>query len=104
MTRSWFAKASSDASKKESYDEVVSVRYWDGKKFIIPVEGVKAFRYEKDGASRFGSEPGHAGPDDLGCYRMPPGRRPARVPGQAGRSRQSRRGWVIMSQTASASD
>jgi hypothetical protein len=33
-----------DTSKKESYDERVTVRQWDGKKFISPVENVPAYK------------------------------------------------------------
>jgi hypothetical protein len=32
--------------KKESYNLKLNVRYWDGKKFLKPIENVPAFKYE----------------------------------------------------------
>lgn len=42
-----------DPNKAESYDRKVTVRFWDGAKFIKGVENVPAFKYEKDGVVKF---------------------------------------------------
>ena len=44
-------------SKKESYDEVVTVRHWTGKIFLNPVENVLMFRGEIDKKTVFYTMP-----------------------------------------------
>lgn len=45
-------------AKKESYDEKVTIRPWDGKEFKKPIEGVLAYRkVDKDGVTRFWTWP-----------------------------------------------
>lgn len=54
------------ASKRESYDELVTVKHWDGKKFFTPIENVPMFRVtDKEGVTRMWTWPGmvaHANP------------------------------------------
>ena len=63
------AQEKKDPSKKESYDETVIVRYWNGKIFINAVENVPMYRKtDKDGVVRMWtkSQVARAGNPDKG--------------------------------------
>lgn len=49
MSDEAYGQEKKDPTKPDSFDEVVSVRFWDGAKFIKPVDDVRAFRHTDKG-------------------------------------------------------